>query len=203
MFRSALHRLAFPFAEPSPDAVPLRWARACWRHGPSTGQAWSRHDQSAGLVAGWPEVVRRIPSPPSVWLRCIPAGATDGPAYSRVGGQYHGVADAGRWSEVADDEVLDLREAAVLLGLDEQVVADEAARGNLPGRRIGGQWRFSRAHLLAWLGGGSGQDDTEPPSGRRSLGEEEVDVLLAALPDEPPSPAERAARDDNDALGDR
>ena len=94
---------------------------------------------------------------------------------------------------MADDEVLDLREAAVLLGLDEQVVADEAARGNLPGRRIGGQWRFSRAHLLAWLGGGSGQDDTESPSGRRSLDEEE----------EPPSPAERAARDDNDALGDR
>lgn len=104
---------------------------------------------------------------------------------------------------MADDEVLDLREAAVLLDLDEQEVADEAARGNLPGRRIGGQWRFSRAHLLAWLGGGSGQDDTEPPSGRRSLDEEEVDVLLAALPDEPPSPAERAARDDNDALGDR
>jgi len=103
---------------------------------------------------------------------------------------------------VADDEVLDLREAAVLLGLDEQDVADEAARGNLPGRRIGDQWRFSRAHLLAWLGG-SGQDDTEPPSGRRSLDEEEVDVLPAALPDEPPSPAEQAARDDNDALGDR
>jgi excisionase family DNA binding protein len=104
---------------------------------------------------------------------------------------------------VADDEVLDLREAAVLLGLDERVVADEAARGNLPGRRIGGQWRFSRAHLLAWLGGGSGQDGTEPPSGRRALDEEEVDMLLAALPDEPPSPAEQAARDDNDALGDR
>ena len=50
---------------------------------------------------------------------------------------------------MADDEVLDLREAAVLLGLDERVVADEAARGNLPGRRIAGQWRFSRAHLLA------------------------------------------------------
>jgi excisionase family DNA binding protein len=104
---------------------------------------------------------------------------------------------------VGEDEVLDLREAAVLLGLDEQVVADEAASGNLPGRRIRGQWRFSRAHLLAWLGRASGQDDTEPPSGRRPLDEEEVDVLLATLPDEPPSPAEQAARDDNDALGDR
>lgn len=104
---------------------------------------------------------------------------------------------------MADDEVLDLREAAILLGLDERVVADEAAHGNLPGRRIGGQWRFSRAHLLAWLGGGPGEDDTEAPSGRRALDEEEVDMLLAALPDEPPSPAEQAARDDNDALGDR
>jgi hypothetical protein len=104
---------------------------------------------------------------------------------------------------VADDEVLDPREAAVLLGLDEQVVADEAAAATCRDAGSGGQWRFSRAHLLAWLGGGSGQDGTEPPSGRRSLDEEEVDVLLAALPDEPPSPAERAARDDNDALGDR
>jgi excisionase family DNA binding protein len=105
--------------------------------------------------------------------------------------------------QVGGDEVLDLREAAVLLGLDEQVVAAEAASGNLPGRRIGGQWRFSRAHLLAWLGGRSGQDDAQPPSGRPALDGEEVDVLLATLPDEPPSPAEQAARDDNDALGDR
>jgi excisionase family DNA binding protein len=104
---------------------------------------------------------------------------------------------------VGEDEVLDVQEAAVLLGLDEQVVADEAASGNLPGRRIGGQWRFSRAHLLAWLGRASDQDDTERPSGRRALDGEEVDVLLANLPDEPPSPAEQAARDDNDALGDR
>ena len=101
---------------------------------------------------------------------------------------------------MGDDEVLDLREAAALLGLDEQVVA---AEGNLPGRRIGGQWRFSRAHLLAWLGGRSDQDDAQPPSGRPALDEEDVDALLATLPDEPPSAAEQAAHDDNDALGDR
>jgi hypothetical protein len=58
-----------------------------------------------------------------------------------------------------DDEVLDLREAATLLGLDEEVVAD--------------------------------------------AGPQELDRLLAAQPDEPPTPAEQAARDDNDALGDR
>ncbi len=96
-----------------------------------------------------------------------------------------------------DDEVLDLREAAALLGLDEEVVADEAANGDLPGRRIAGQWRFGRAHLLEWLRGRPGQGGTEPPSGG------EFDRLLAAQPDAPPTPAEQAARDDNDALGDR
>src|SRR4029450_113396 len=87
-------------------------------------------------------VVRRIPSPPSsVWLRCLPVGATDGPASSPVGGQYHGVAYAGRWSEVADDEVLDLREAAILPGLDEGVVARAGRPGNRAGRVLGGAAR--------------------------------------------------------------
>jgi hypothetical protein len=33
--------------------------------------------------------------------------------------------------------------------------------------------------------------------------QEEFDRLLAEQPDEPPTPAEQAARDENDALGDR
>jgi excisionase family DNA binding protein len=100
---------------------------------------------------------------------------------------------------VNDDEVLDVREAATLLGLDEDVVVREAANGNLPGRRVGGQWRFGRAHLLAWLRGDPGQGATRRAAG----GQQELDRLLAAQPDEPPTPAEQAARDDNDALGDR
>jgi hypothetical protein len=50
-----------------------------------------------------------------------------------------------------------------------------------------------------------GQGDAEPPPERRRAAEaqEEFDRLLAAQPDEPPTPAEQAARDDNDALGDR
>jgi hypothetical protein len=49
--------------------------------------------------------------------------------------------DTGGWVvEVArvNDEVLDVRETAMLLGLPEEVVIDEAAMGNLPGRQIGG-----------------------------------------------------------------
>jgi excisionase family DNA binding protein len=48
-------------------------------------------------------------------------------------------------------EVLDLAQAAQLLAVDEEAVRDLAERGELPGRRIGDAWRFSRAAVLAWL----------------------------------------------------
>jgi excisionase family DNA binding protein len=49
-------------------------------------------------------------------------------------------------------EVLTAAEAAVLLRVDEAAVVGGAASGDLPGQRIGGQWRFGREALLAWLG---------------------------------------------------
>ncbi len=50
-------------------------------------------------------------------------------------------------------EVLTLEQAAELLQLEPAAVAELAAAGELPGRRIGEAWRFSRAAVLAWLGG--------------------------------------------------
>jgi excisionase family DNA binding protein len=52
----------------------------------------------------------------------------------------------------ATPEVLTLDQAAALLQVDPAAVADLAERGELPGRRIGKEWRFSRAALLRWLG---------------------------------------------------
>ena len=49
-------------------------------------------------------------------------------------------------------EVLDAAGAAALLQVDESDVVSLAEAGELPGRRIGGSWRFSRAAVLAWLG---------------------------------------------------
>lgn len=49
------------------------------------------------------------------------------------------------------DAVLNTREAAKLLHLDEETVRVEALAGNLPGRLIGRGWKFSRRALLAWL----------------------------------------------------
>jgi excisionase family DNA binding protein len=50
-------------------------------------------------------------------------------------------------------EVLDAAAAAELLQVEEAAIVELAAAGELPGRRIGDAWRFSRAALLAWLGG--------------------------------------------------
>ncbi len=52
----------------------------------------------------------------------------------------------------APTEVLTLPEAAALLRLPEPAVGEAAERGELPARRIGKEWRFSRRALLEWLG---------------------------------------------------
>ena len=49
-------------------------------------------------------------------------------------------------------------EAAELLQVDVEVVLDLARSGELPGRELGGHWRFSRAGLLQWLAGPRGED---------------------------------------------
>ncbi len=48
-------------------------------------------------------------------------------------------------------EVLTLSEAASLLRVDEHDLEQAAQRGDVPGRRIGSQWRFSATALRAWL----------------------------------------------------
>ena len=50
-------------------------------------------------------------------------------------------------------EVLTLEEAAELLRIDPEVVETMADAGDLPGRRLGGEWRFARAGVLRWLAG--------------------------------------------------
>jgi excisionase family DNA binding protein len=50
-------------------------------------------------------------------------------------------------------EVLTLEQAAELLQVAPEVAAELASAGELPGRRIGDEWRFSRQAVLAWLAG--------------------------------------------------
>jgi excisionase family DNA binding protein len=48
-------------------------------------------------------------------------------------------------------EVLDVEQAAELLQVSAGVVRELAEAGELPGRNLGGEWRFSRAAVLRWL----------------------------------------------------
>jgi excisionase family DNA binding protein len=48
-------------------------------------------------------------------------------------------------------EVMNAEQAGQLLQLEEKVVLELAEAGQLPGRKLGAVWRFSRAALVAWL----------------------------------------------------
>jgi excisionase family DNA binding protein len=48
-------------------------------------------------------------------------------------------------------EVLDLNEAAALLKVSDRTLWGLAREGEVPSRRVGKQYRFSRAVLLEWI----------------------------------------------------
>jgi len=48
-------------------------------------------------------------------------------------------------------EVLSLEQAAQFLQVEDATVIELAESGKLPGRKLGKEWRFSRAALVAWL----------------------------------------------------
>jgi excisionase family DNA binding protein len=48
-------------------------------------------------------------------------------------------------------EVMSADQAAQFLQIEEKLVIELAEKGELPGRKLGKAWRFSRAALVAWL----------------------------------------------------
>jgi excisionase family DNA binding protein len=53
--------------------------------------------------------------------------------------------------EPQHEDILTLPEAAAYLRVDEQGLADMAEGGNVPARKVAGQWRFSRRGLEDWM----------------------------------------------------
>jgi excisionase family DNA binding protein len=60
-------------------------------------------------------------------------------------------------SHVREPDVLTVDQLAQLLQVDEKTVRSLAASGELPGRKLGRHWRFSRQAVLDWLGAGDGR----------------------------------------------
>jgi len=53
--------------------------------------------------------------------------------------------------EARGPDVLTLEQLAELLQIDDKTVRALAAKGELPGRKLGRHWRFSRQAVLDWL----------------------------------------------------
>ena len=48
-------------------------------------------------------------------------------------------------------DTMDLVQLATYLQRDVREVSKLASRGHLPGRKVGGEWRFARAEINHWL----------------------------------------------------
>src|SRR5947208_14220425 len=49
------------------------------------------------------------------------------------------------------NEMMDLTQLASYLQRDVREVSKMASRGYLPGRKVGGEWRFARAEINHWI----------------------------------------------------
>ena len=78
-----------------------------------------------------------------VWTRKVAGPAASAEAEWSVG--QHSFLPA---SEL---EILTPAQLATLLQIDEDTLIDLAEKRELPGRKVGEEWRFSREAILAWL----------------------------------------------------
>ena len=57
-----------------------------------------------------------------------------------------------------DREILNIDEAAALLGVSVKTFNKVLHSESLPARKIGREWKFSRSALIAWVGDGRSND---------------------------------------------
>ena len=51
----------------------------------------------------------------------------------------------------SQDDILTISEVASLLKVAEKTVYGLAQKGNIPGFKVGGQWRFKRTAIDSWI----------------------------------------------------
>ena len=76
----------------------------------------------------------------------------------------------------SDREILNIDEAAALLGVSVKTFNKVLHSENLPARKIGREWKFSRSALIDWVGNGRSMDfyrdiDGRPPSEESEKGQ--------------------------------
>ena len=61
-------------------------------------------------------------------------------------------------SASADREILNIEEAASLLGVSVKTFNKVLHSENIPARKIGREWKFARSALIGWVGSGRSMD---------------------------------------------
>jgi excisionase family DNA binding protein len=85
---------------------------------------------------------------------------------------------------MAEREILNIDEAAELLGVSVKTFNKVLHSQDLPARKIGREWKFSRAALIAWVGSGqSSRFYRESEGGARDEDELTPAPRAAKLPD--------------------
>ncbi len=58
------------------------------------------------------------------------------------------------------EPAMTVREVATLLNVDEKTIYRLAQRGELPGFKVAGAWRFQRADIQSWIRSQKGMSKT-------------------------------------------
>jgi len=64
----------------------------------------------------------------------------------------------GKGMEDVGKAILTIEEAAMLLGVSMRTFIKILREGDIPARKVGREWRFSRTALIEWIGAGSARD---------------------------------------------
>jgi excisionase family DNA binding protein len=62
------------------------------------------------------------------------------------------------------EPAMTVRDVAAILNVDEKTIYRLAQRGDLPGFKVSGSWRFQRSDLEAWIAERKGQALTGKPN---------------------------------------
>ena len=70
-------------------------------------------------------------------------------------------------------EILNLEEAAAYLGVSTKTFFKVLREGEMPGRKVGREWKFSRRALEGWIGSSRSRDFLDLEDDRGVTGDEE------------------------------
>lgn len=79
-------------------------------------------------------------------------------------------------------DVLNIEEAAELLGISVKTFNKVLHQQDMPGRKIGREWKFSRQALIEWVGRGRSKDFYDKQDLDDGQGDGQADEMTPARP---------------------